>query len=100
MTLILPDPLAIGASKLNHVKMIAINTIYQNLSRVTLDRYVIFELQVRYHRLTTITSKNDNYHNKRVMRASANFSFFDEYGKRQVSYTIFANTRNIESVYI
>jgi len=32
MTLILPDPLAIGASELNHVKTIAINTIYQNLS--------------------------------------------------------------------
>jgi hypothetical protein len=44
MTLILPDPLAIGASELNHVKTIAINTIYQNLSGVTLDRYVIFEL--------------------------------------------------------
>jgi hypothetical protein len=32
MTVILPYPLAIGASKLNHANTIAINTIYQNLS--------------------------------------------------------------------
>jgi len=44
MTLILPDPLAIGASELNHVKTVAINTIYQNLSQVTSDRYVIFDV--------------------------------------------------------
>jgi hypothetical protein len=37
MTLILPYPLAIGASKLNHAITIANNTIYRNLSLFALN---------------------------------------------------------------